>query len=106
MGEKSRLFVNTLLENEELEQFFQVQRHYAIRSNSDVVRFLIRQEARRIAPPLNGDALTRVLAGYLGGHITAEEGMQEIVSRLGIAGVQLSIPMAGVLDVQNPEATR
>jgi ribosomal protein S3AE len=41
-------WLNTLLTGDEVEEFLAVQAYHGIRTNADVVRFLIRQEARRI----------------------------------------------------------
>lgn len=40
--------LNTWLDREQVIEFDMIQRYYAIASRSDVVRMLIRQEARRI----------------------------------------------------------
>lgn len=42
-------WLNTLLRGDEVDEFETVQRHLRIRTNADVVRYLIGQEARRIA---------------------------------------------------------
>jgi len=44
-----RKYLNTLLEGEHLAEFERVKAYHGIKTNSDVVRFLIRQEARRVA---------------------------------------------------------
>lgn len=42
-------FLNTLLDGDHLTEFERVKSYHGIKTNSDVVRFLIRQEARRVA---------------------------------------------------------
>ena len=42
-------FLNTYLEGRHLTEFERVKAYHGIKTNSDVVRFLIRQEARRVA---------------------------------------------------------
>lgn len=42
-------FLNTLLDGDHLAEFERVKDYHGIKTNSDVVRFLIRQEARRVA---------------------------------------------------------
>jgi len=50
-------FLNTFLEGQHLAEFERVKAYHGIKTNSDVVRFLIRQEARRVARQ-EGHALT------------------------------------------------
>ena len=48
MSEQTQKFVNTLLDSQQLNDFERVKAYHGISSNSETVRFLIRQEARRI----------------------------------------------------------
>lgn len=48
MSGKDGKFVNTFLEGELLTDFEEIKQKLGIRTNSDVVRFLIRREARRL----------------------------------------------------------
>lgn len=48
MSEKDGKFVNTFLGAELLADFEEIKEKLGIRSNSDVVRFLIKREARRL----------------------------------------------------------
>ncbi|HFD39666.1 MAG TPA: hypothetical protein ENJ31_07470 [Anaerolineae bacterium] len=41
-------FVNTLLSPNQVAELEQIKQHYAIQSNSDLLRFLIRKEARQL----------------------------------------------------------
>jgi hypothetical protein len=68
-------FVNTQLDGTHLADFERIEGYYGINTNSDVVHFLIRQEARRLttAATLADPAIGDVVAAYLARHITAEE---------------------------------
>lgn len=48
-GKSETKFLNTLLDGEQIAEFERVKDYHGIKTNSDVVRFLIRQEARRVA---------------------------------------------------------
>jgi hypothetical protein len=73
--------VNTPLRGQQIAEFEQVKRHLGIDSNAGVVRFLIRQEARRISGSQSIGRLDQILDAYLLGRVTAEEAMSAIVSR-------------------------
>jgi hypothetical protein len=45
---EKRKWVNTLLQDGEVDEFERVQEHLGIRTNADVVRHLVRKEAQRI----------------------------------------------------------
>lgn len=78
---RESFYVNTLLRGRQLEEFEQVKRHLDIDSNAGVVRYLIRQEARRISDGLGVGSVDQILDAYLLGRLTAEEAMSAIVSR-------------------------
>lgn len=45
----NKRWLNALLDAEDAARFDTIQHHHGIQSKSDIVRYLIRQEARRIA---------------------------------------------------------
>jgi hypothetical protein len=55
-----------------------IQAYHGIKNRSDAIRFLIRQEARRIQQPTHDYTVSNIMAGYLGGLITAEEALQAL----------------------------
>lgn len=82
MSENQKPFhVNTPLRGRQIAEFEQVKRHLGIDSNAGVVRYLIRQEARRISGDQSIGRLDQLLDAYLLGRVTAEEAMSAIVSR-------------------------
>jgi hypothetical protein len=78
---KRPLYVNTPLRGRQLDEFEQVKRYLGIDSNAGVVRYLIRQEARRISGGLGVGSMDQILDAYLLGRVTAEEAMSAIVLR-------------------------
>jgi hypothetical protein len=65
MSEQNQL-IGAYLTPEQFSEFKTVQRYYGIRSNSDAVRFLIRQELRRIhsQPPGEQEPVDKVPVGH------------------------------------------
>ncbi len=51
MSNNKSKWVNTELKGDLVQEFEIIKKHYGIGNNADVVRFLVRQEARRIAAP-------------------------------------------------------
>lgn len=83
MNDSRKLFyVNTPLRGRQIEEFEQVKGYLGIDSNAGVMRYLIRQEARRISGEPSKGGVDQVLDAYLLGHVTAEEAMSAIVSRV------------------------
>lgn len=80
-GSEDQFYVNTSLHGRQIEEFEQIKRYLDIGSNADVVRYLIRQEARRISGGLGVSGVDQILDAYLLGRVTAEEAMSAIVSR-------------------------
>lgn len=68
-------FVNTLLDGQHLSELDSIKQHHGIKANSDTIRYLIRQEARRIQSDSGPGSVKAILAGYLAGQVTAEEAL-------------------------------
>lgn len=49
IDQDEKQYLNTVLSPENVREFQQVKAYLGIATNSDVIRYLIRQEARRIA---------------------------------------------------------
>jgi hypothetical protein len=76
-----QLHVNTPLRGRQVEEFEQVKRYLGIDSNAGVVRYLIRQEARRISGEPGAGTMDKILDAYLLNLITADEALSAIISR-------------------------
>jgi hypothetical protein len=76
-----QLYVNTSLRGRQLDEFEHVKRYLGIDSNAGVMRYLIRQEARRISGGFGVGRMDQILDAYLLGRITAEEAMSAIILR-------------------------
>ena len=82
MSDSARqLHVNTPLHGRQIEEFEQVKCYLGIDSNAAVVRYLIRQEARRISGEPGAGAVDKILDAYLLSLITADEAISAIISR-------------------------
>lgn len=75
MEKNGKQLIQAILDGEHLSDFERVRAHHGINTKADVIRFLIRQEARRVQ---RMDRLEGVISGWLGGKITADEAMQAI----------------------------
>ncbi len=69
-------FVNTQLTGEQLADFERVKAHHGIATNSDVIRFLIRKEARLVTEAL--PSIYDILIAYHAGQVTADEAITAI----------------------------
>jgi hypothetical protein len=69
-------FVNTLLNPASLAELETIQSYHGIKTRSDVIRMLIRMEARRIASP--APSVRDIIGAFNTGHVTAEEALAAI----------------------------
>ena len=76
MSDNGSKFVNTLLDTEHLADLQAVQAHHRIQNRSEVIRFLIRMEARRVASP--APSILDIVGAYKLGQVTAEEALAAI----------------------------
>ena len=75
-SDNGSVWLNTKLDAAEAADFEAVQAYHGIKTRSDVIRFLIRAEARRIASP--APSVLEIVGAYNTGHVTAEEALQAI----------------------------
>lgn len=78
-------WVNTRLEATAVADLARIQVHHGIKSRSDTIRYLIRQEARRIGQPM-GPTMAEILAAAKLGTITPEEAIEALAGHSAIIG--------------------
>lgn len=69
--------VQSKLSPDLMADFDRVASHHGIAARADVIRFLIRQEARRVS---DGTKTDRVISGWVMGHLTADEAMEALTA--------------------------
>jgi hypothetical protein len=76
MPDNGKALIQSILTGEQLADFERVKAHHGIARNSDVIRFLIRKEARRVTEAL--PSIYDILIAYHAGQVTADEAITAI----------------------------